>query len=136
MLNPSINIEKLKNRGPQQIGRFIASSSLLIVMLYDPFKRAPASEGDFLGIMSLGCVMENMWLMAQSLDIAFHIVSSLSNNQVEEQVKKILNIPANLKIGISFRLGYTSSTQPNYLRVRRDIEDFSYSNTYGEKLKI
>ena len=45
---------------------------LRVVSRFDPAaehrfrKRAPASEGDALGIMSLGCVMQNMWLMAES----------------------------------------------------------------------
>ena len=29
----------------------------VMIVVYDRRKRAPASEGDFLGIMSLGCVM-------------------------------------------------------------------------------
>ena len=33
------------------------------------------SPGDVLGMMSLGCVMENMWLMAESLGIRFHILA-------------------------------------------------------------
>ena len=42
-------------------------------------------ENDFLGVISLGCAMENMWLMAHSLGIGVHIVSSLSGNEVEER---------------------------------------------------
>ena len=73
--------------------RLIQTSSALLIALYDPGKRAPASEGDFLGIMSLGCVMENMWLMAHSLGIGFHIVSAISAPPVEKEIKKLLNIP-------------------------------------------
>ena len=49
--------ERITNKEMSPIGRFIETSSLLLVVVYDPSKRAPASEGDFLGIMSLGCVM-------------------------------------------------------------------------------
>ena len=65
--------------------RLIQTSSALLIVLYDPSKRAPASEGDFLGIISLGCVMENMWLMAHSLGIGFHIVSAISAPPVEKR---------------------------------------------------
>ena len=126
--------EHITNKEMSPIGRFIDSSSILLVVVYDPSRRAPASEGDFLGIMSLGCVMENMWLMAQSLGIDFHIVSSLSNQNVEKKVKELLNIPSKLKIAISFRLGYALSPLKNYQRVRRDIEDFTHLNRYGTKL--
>lgn len=131
--DPEVFHHSLISGARPNIGRFIETSPILIIITYNPNKRAPASEGDFLGIMSLGCVLENMWLMAQSLGIAFHIVSSLSNHEVEYKIKQILSIPENLKIGISFRLGYPIADQSEYLRVRRNIEDFTYFNKYGDK---
>jgi nitroreductase len=59
---------------PSALNNGIKGSPMLLIVIYDPRKRAPASEGDVLGIMSLGCVMENMWLMAQELGIEFHIL--------------------------------------------------------------
>ncbi len=108
------------------------STPVLGIVLYDPSRRAPASKGDFLGIISLGCVMENMWLMANSLGVNFHIVSSLSDGPFEKGIKQLLNIPKNLVIAYSFRLGYGVDNN-NYIRVRRDVEDFTYHNKYGEK---
>lgn len=118
------------------LGKSIKASAALLIVLYDPSHRAPASEGDFLGIISLGCAMENMWLMAHSLGIGLHIVSSLSDETVEKQIMNILSIPEHLKIAFSCRLGYPVSTQADYLRVRRDVEDFTHSNQYGNKKKI
>jgi len=108
------------------------TTPILGIVLYDPSRRAPASEGDFLGIISLGCVMENMWLMANSLGINFHIVSSLSEGAFEKKIKEMMNIPDKLKIAYSFRLGYAISTY-KYTRVRRDVEDFTHHNKYGAK---
>lgn len=107
------------------------STPALGIVLYDPSRRAPASEGDFLGIISLGCVMENMWLMANSLGIDFHIVSSLSSGPMEKGIKKLMNIPKNLTIAYSFRLGYALKPY-KYIRIRREVEDFTYHNQYGE----
>ena len=112
--------------------RLIRASSALIIVLYDPSKRAPASEGDFLGIISLGCVMENMWLMAHSLGIDFHIVSAISAPPVAKEVIKLLNIPKNFQIAYSARLGYATGPA-KYLRVRRDIKDFTHHNSFGKK---
>ena len=81
---------------------------MLLIVIYDARKRAPDSEGDVLGIMSLGCVMENMWLMAQSLGISVQILSVFSGNPVEKEVKRILNIPEYMKTAYVFRLGYPS----------------------------
>ena len=43
------------------MARQIVSSSAILFVLYDPSRRAPDSEGDFLGILSLGCAMERKW---------------------------------------------------------------------------
>jgi nitroreductase len=85
--------------------------------------------------MSLGCVMENMWLMSYSLGINFHIVSSFNDGTLETNAKKILGIPKNLKIAFTCRLGYTSGSAKS-LRVRRDIKDFTSYNQYGNKYNI
>lgn len=114
------------------LGAPIKMSAALLVVLYDSRKRAPASEGDVLGMMSLGCVMENMWLVAQSLGIGFHIQSAISAERVEREVKRILAAPEPWKIGFAVRLGYPK-TPATYLRVRRDVEDFTHRNTFGRR---
>jgi nitroreductase len=100
---------------------------LLLVVLYDPSRRAPASEGDFLGIISLGCVMENIWLAAEALGIGAQIVSALNS---APEVKQILGVPEDLRIAFSVRLGHPLTEPGEYLRVRRDIEDFTHFNHY------
>ena len=121
-----------EERAHSFLGGPIQKSAVLLFVLYDPGRRAPASEGDFLGIMSLGCVMENMWLMAQSLGIGVHILSVLSAESVEREVKPLLGIPDRLKIAFAARLGYPISS-PNYVRVRRDVDDFTHHNRFGRK---
>ena len=116
-------------------GDLVKKNPIILVVVYNPSKRAPASKGDTLGFMSLGCVMENMWLMAHSLGINFHIVSFFNDGAVETKAKKILGIPKNLKIAFTCRLGYTSRSA-KYLRVRRDIKDFTSYNQYGNKYNI
>ena len=103
---------------------------VLLVVLYDPRRRAPASRGDFLGIMSLGCVMENMWLAAKNRGLGFHIVSALSAPPLAKEVRRILRIPEHLQIAFTVRLGYPAVPPSAYLRVRRDVEDFAHRNRY------
>jgi nitroreductase len=110
-------------------GSLIESTATLVIMLYDPSKRAPASEGDFLGIMSLGCILENLWLQANALGVSVHIVSSLAAGPAAEEIQSLLSIPDNWQVVITIRLGYTS-TPFSYLRVRRDVEDFVHFNKY------
>jgi nitroreductase len=115
---------------PPATGGNMPACPALIIVLYDPRRRAPASPGDFLGIMGLGCVLENMWLMANSRGIAVHIQSYLSSPTVAKQVLEILRVPGDLKIAIAFRLGY-ADVPVDYLRVRRDLRDFAHHNYFG-----
>jgi nitroreductase len=114
------------------LGEAARASAALLVVLYDPRRRAPASEGDVLGMMSLGCLLENMWLVASSLGIGFQVQSAMSGPDVEAEVKKLLGIPDPLRIGFACRIGYPL-VEPEYLRVRRDLEDFVHRNQYGTK---
>jgi nitroreductase len=77
--------------------------------------------------------MENMWLMAQSLGISLQILSSFAAPMVEKELKKILGIPEPLKIAYSCRLGYPVGVV-KYLRVRRDLVDFTHYNKFGHKI--
>lgn len=85
------------------VSRTIQGGPTLLIVLHDTKQRAPASKGDVLGMISLGCVMENMWLMAQSLGIAFHVMSVFSAIPVENKVRALLQIPSHLKIAFACR---------------------------------
>jgi nitroreductase len=128
--NPDFKLKDYDEKEIEEMQRPIPSGPLLLVIVYNPKHRAPASEGDFLGIISLGCALENMWLMANSLGIGFQVLSSLSSVPVEKELKKILNIPKNLKIALTCRLGYPKNEPHKYLRVRRDLEDFTHFNKW------
>jgi len=108
-------------------------SPVVLIVIYDARKRAPASEGDFLGIISLGCVMENMWLVAQDVGISFHVMSVFAADLVENELKRLLNTPEYMKIAFAIRLGYPVSTSAKYLRVRRDLDTFVHDNRFGNK---
>jgi nitroreductase len=118
---------------PSPLNQRIRGSPVLLIVVYNTMKRAPASKGDVLGIMSLGCVMENMWLMAQSLGISVQVLSVFSTNPVEKVVKRILNVPEHMKVALAFRLGYPVSKSLKRLRVRRDAEAFTHYNRFGNK---
>jgi nitroreductase len=118
---------------PSSLDQTIRGSPVLLIVTYDARKRAPASEGDALGFMSLGCIMENMWLMAQELGISVQIMSVFGGNTVEQDVKKILEIPEFMRIAYAVRLGYSISKPSKFLRVRRDIDGFAHYNRSGNK---
>jgi nitroreductase len=123
----------IKDRPVLNLGQLMNGAPTILVIVYDTLKRAPASECDRLGAISLGCVVENMWLMAQSLGIGFQILSMFSG-PVEKDVKKILDIPEHMAVLFAIRLGHPS-VRSEPLRVRREIESFSHHNAFGKKYR-
>ncbi len=122
-----------RERGQASLHDTIQASPAVLVMLYDPRRRAPASEGDFLGVVSLGCVMENVWLMAEWLGLSFQVMSVFANGRVERQVKELLGIPPALRVAFALRVGYPAEQHPAQLRVRREVEQLAHLNRYGQR---
>ena len=112
------------------LGETIAGAPMVIVAIFDPTKRAPASEGDVLGMISLGCVLENMWLAAHASHLDVQVVSAFSSDGAESAVKRVLQIPAPWRIAYAIRVGHavSRSTSP---RVRRDATAFTSRNRFG-----
>ncbi len=121
----------MNDKTPGILNESMKGSPVILLVIYDTRKRAPASEGDVLGTLSLGCVMENMWLMAQKLDTGFQVMS-IFGGPVQKDLRKILKIPEYMAVSFAVRLGYPVTTSA-YLRVRRDSESFTYGNEYGKK---
>ena len=131
-LKPDFKADPKEVRAHSFLGDPVRMSGALLLVLYDPKRRAPASEGDFLGIISLGCVMENLWLMASSLGIACQIQSALAAAPVEAGLKRVLGVPEHLRIAYAVRLGYPLEPA-DPLRVRRDPKDFVHHNRFGHR---
>jgi nitroreductase len=114
----------------RSLGETIAGAPLVIVVVFDPTTRAPASEGDMLGLISLGCVLENMWLAAQASHLDVQVMSAFSGDSAEPAVKRVLCIPAPWRVAYALRVGHAiaCSTGP---RVRRDLPSFTYRNRFG-----
>ena len=121
----------VKDKTPGTLDETMRGSPTILIVVYDTRKRAPASEGDVLGTLSLGCVMENMWLMAEKRGIGFQIMS-VFGGPVQKDLKRMLKIPGHMAVSFAIRLGYPM-TRSRYVRVRRDPESFTHGNEYGKK---
>jgi nitroreductase len=114
------------------VDTWMRETPLLLIVLRDAGKRAPGSEGDVLGNVGLGCVMENMWLMSECLGVGFQALSAFSNDHVERKVRSLLGVPDGMEISFGCRLGYPLESVPA-VRVRRNLDDFCHHNTFGRK---
>ncbi len=113
------------------LGRTISPCAALLIVVFD--RQMRSSEGDTLGIMSLGCVMQNLWLMAESLGIRVQILSAVGQTDIADRVRRILAIPGHMDIAFAVRLGYPITASESHLRVRRRIEDFTHRNRYRKR---
>jgi nitroreductase len=116
-----------------QLGKAVLQPQVLLVVLHDSALHSPDSKGDALGLMGLGCVMENMWLMSESEGLGMHVLTVFRDGAVERQVQNELQIPRPMKIAFACSLGYPASPAEPYLRVRRELEDFVHHNQFGHK---
>ena len=132
-VNPA-KFSQIANKSPPvPLSNSIRGSPTLLMVLYDPRKKAPALAVDIYGFISLGCLMENIWLAAQTLGISMQILSLSATVSVEKELKQILDIPDPLKIAYTIRLGHPLVPPAKSLRVRRDIEEFVHHNVYSQK---
>ena len=113
------------------LGRAIGETPLMMFVVYDATKRAPGSEGDPVGLISLGCVLENMWLVCESLELGLHVLTVVSDGPVEHKLKDVLRVPANMKIAFACSIGYAADPLASYTRVRRDLNDFVHYNRFA-----
>lgn len=114
------------------VGRSMRNTPALVVVLYDRAKRAPGSDRDILGLIGLGCVLENMWLMSDALGIGFHVLTIFSDSSVEKEIKKLLAVPDNMKVAFACGIGYPAKPSKNP-RVRRNLDNFVHHNQFGHK---
>ena len=111
------------------LGESIAGAPTVIVVVFDPTQRAPASEGDVLGMISLGCVLENMWLAAHAAHLDVQVVSAFAGPAVESEVRQALHIPSPWRVAYALRLGHALANAQDP-HVRRDPETFVHRNCF------
>ena len=115
------DLEQAPHDAARKLGEAIAGAPLVIVLLYDSSKRAPASDHDQLGMISLGCVMENMWLVAQAEHLDVQIASAFAAEGAEHEVRRVLGVPAPWRVAFAMRFGHALAKLPPH-RVRRHMD--------------
>lgn len=115
------------------VGSKVKDCPMLLIVIYDGRITAHAAEGNALVMMSLGCVMQSIWLMTERLGISMQILTGFGARGPEGRVQRILDIPGHMKIAFAARLGHPTSTAESYVRVRRAIRDFTHRNRYRER---
>lgn len=76
-------------------------------------------------------MLENAWLMAQSLGLGMRVISAFATPHVGQAAKELLGAPSSLRLVVGCALGYPDPEDDGSgLRVRRDVEDFASFNRF------
>ena len=124
------SLETLHALGVPQLRDTIRGAPMVLVVMFDPRVRAPASAGDVLGMMSLGCVLQNLWLAATAHHVGVHVMSTFAAPPVAVEVARVLAIPETMALAFAVGLGYPAEPHQGDLRVRRELETFVHRNRH------
>jgi nitroreductase len=115
----------------RRLGELIAGAPTLVVVVFDPTTHAPDSEHDVLGMMGLGCMLENMWLVAQVLHLDFQVLSTFAAADVAPAVEAVLGIHRPWRIAYALRIGHAPS-QAASQRIRRNADGFVHRDHFAK----
>ena len=82
-----------------EAGQRIAGAPTMIFVVADP-----ARDDGELGALSLGCVLENMWLAAQASHLDVEVVTAIGRD-----TPRLLGIPAGWRIAYALRVGHAEA---------------------------
>ena len=125
------------NKAMELYSYLIQSSGALLFILYAKREPRIGPLAGLWGIISIGGVMQNIWLAANDLGISVQVVSG--QLMVPESVRKmreILHIPEKgYRLMLIMRLGYEGKFGKYGTTVRRELSDFVHLNRFSKKLK-
>jgi len=114
----------------------IQNSQILLYILYNQRLPGVGPLHHLWGIISIGAIMQNIWLAANNLGISAQLVSGqLMNPDSVKKLNSILQVPDGYKIMLTFRLGYETKFGRYGTKIRRELSDFVHINTFSNKLK-
>ena len=113
----------------KQFAELVNQAPLLILILINKNRRSPGEKGKMWVLLGMGAMIQNLLLMAESLNIGAQYISApLETKADREQVKKTFSIPSAYEPISLLRLGYTKSQQ--HVSVRRDASKFVHYDSF------
>ncbi|MHA1386726.1 MAG: nitroreductase family protein [Candidatus Helarchaeota archaeon] len=113
----------------------VQNSAVLLLILYNKERPGVGPLKHLWGIISIGGVMQNIWLAANDLGISAQLISGqLMNSDSVNKIKRILKIPdKKYRLMLMFRLGYEKKFGKYGTVHRRELKDFVHLNHFGNK---
>ena len=134
--NPQlINDDTFWKKAMELYALLIQNSAVLLFILYNRSLPGVGPLAHLWGIISIGAVMQNIWLAANDLGISVQLVSGqLMLPESARKLRQILQIPEKkYRLLLMMRLGYESKFGKYGTKIRREIEDFVHLNKFSNK---
>ena len=136
--NELINDEAFWKKAMGLFGLLIQNSNVLLFILYNNSLPGVGPLAHLWGIISIGGVMQNIWLAANDLGISVHLVSGqFMVPESARKLRKILRIPEKgYRLLLMFRLGYEGKFGKYGTTIRRELKDFVHLDHFSNKIQI
>ncbi|MHA1144353.1 MAG: nitroreductase family protein [Candidatus Helarchaeota archaeon] len=132
--NPSlVDDDVFWDRAMKLYSYFVQNCSCLLFVLYDKSLRGVGPLHHVWGILSIGAVMQNIWLAANDLGISAELISGqLMVPESVQQILQILDIPKDkYRLMLIFRLGYEKKFGTWGTNIRRELKDFVHLDRFS-----
>ncbi len=115
----------------------IQNSAVLLFIVYNRSLPGVGPLAQLWGIITMGAVMQNIWLAANDLGVSAHVVSGqLMIPESANRIRDILRIPKDkYRLLLIMRLGYEGKFGKYGTTVRRELEDFVHLDRFGNKFE-
>ena len=112
----------------------IQAASVLLIVIFNPKLPGIGPLKNVWGMLSVGAVMQNIWLAANDLGISANLVSSQTMTvESKRKLHEILHVPKEYRILFLFRLGYEGKFGKYGTPYRRKLEDFVHLDRFSNK---
>ena len=116
----------------KEFAELVRQAPLLILVLINKNRRSPGENGRMWVLLGMGAMIQNLLLMAESLNIGAQFISApLETKMDREQVKKKFSIPSAYEPISLLRLGYMESQQHDSVRI--DASKFVHYDSFADK---
>ncbi|MFX0141574.1 MAG: nitroreductase family protein [Candidatus Hodarchaeota archaeon] len=132
-----INDDEFWKKAMELYSILIQNSAILLFVLYNRKRPGVGPLKHLWGILSIGGVMQNIWLAANNLGISVQLVSGqLMNPESINKIREILNFPKeDYRLMLIFRLGYEGKFGKYGTKTRKELSDFVHLDRFANKYK-
>ena len=132
------NIEYLVRRSFSEVNYPATIAPVIIIICSNPVDGIAVGGREYY-LLDAGMAAQNMLLTATAMGLATHAIAGVE----ESELKRILKIPTEFRFVLAIPVAYPTGSSYEQAskerlseRVRKPLEEITYSNTWGESLNL